>query len=177
MTIVRRLIVPILAVSIVAACTSTASSASQNSDADVKAIDAVREHEMALVSGPNMDSIGTVYTDDVDFMPPGEPAIQGVDNVKKWAQGMMSQMNVSGKYTSSHVTVAGDIAVDRYTVQYSATPKAGGPTMDDTFKGVHVFKRQPGGGWKIALDTWNSDKAEQPPAPAPDTKKQPSMKK
>ena len=173
-----RLVAPILAAIAVAACATNTSNATQNNEADVKAIDAVRAREVALVTGSNLDSIGAVYTDDVDFMPPGEPAVQGIDNVKKWAQSMMAQMNVQANYTSSHVTVSGDIAVDRYTANFGGVPKAGGPAMTEVIKGIHVLKRQPGGGWKIMLDTWNADAPEAPPAaPTADAKKEPSKKK
>ncbi len=172
-------LLPMFVALAVAGCAANTSNATQNNDADVKAIDAVREREVAIVKSGSTDSMATVYTDDVDFMPPGEPAVQGIDNAKKWAQNMMAQMNVSATYTSSHVTVSGDIAVDRYTANFGGTPKAGGPAMTETIKGVHVLKRQPGGGWKIALDTWNADAPEAPPAAAPagDAKKEPTKKK
>jgi len=176
MTTVQKLVVPILAALAVAGCAANTSNATQNNDADVKAIDAVREREAAIVKSGSVDSMSAIYTDDVDFMPPGEPAIQGIDAAKKWAQNMMAQMNVAANYTSSHVTVSGDIAVDRYTANFGGTPKTGGPATTEVIKGVHVLKRQAGGGWKIALDTWNADAPEAPP-PAADAKKEPTKKK
>ncbi len=167
MTNARRRAVPLLIALITVGCAGGAPSAAANNDADVKAIDALRDRELALVFAGALDSMGTIYTDDVDFMPPGEPAVQGLDAVKKWAQAALAQASMSGKYTSSHVTVSGDVAVDRYTATLSTTAKAGGPAMEETLKGLHILKRQPSGGWRIAIDTWNPDKAEAPPAPAP----------
>jgi ketosteroid isomerase-like protein len=173
----RQLIVPIL-VALAAGCKATSSNATQNNDADVKAIDAVREHELTVMKAGALDSMGAVYGDDVDFMPPGEPAVQGLAAAKQWAGAMFAQMTMAGNYTSSRVTVSGDWAIDRYTANLSSTPKSGGAAMAETIKGVHVLKRQPNGGWKIVLDTWNSDKPEAPPAPAPvDAKKDASKKK
>jgi ketosteroid isomerase-like protein len=163
----RRRVVPILFVLVAAGCAAGAPNAAANNDADTKAIDALRDRELALLtSGMQPDSVRAVYTDDVDFLPPGEAAVQGVDNVTKWGADMVAAANVSGKYLSSHVTVSGDMAVDRYTATLTATPKAGGPATEEAIKGLHVLKRQPGGGWKIAIDVWNPDKAEAPP-PAP----------
>ena len=164
-----RLVFPILAAFAVAGCAANTSNATQNTDADVKAIDAVREHELTVMKAGSVDSMGAIYSDDVEFMPPGEPAVHGLDAAKKWVQGVFSQVNMSGNYTSSQVMVSGDLAVDRYAGSISTTPKAGGPATTEAIKGVHVLKRQPGGGWKIVLDLYNSDAPETPPAAAPAT--------
>ena len=176
MTNARRRAVPVIFALVTAGCAGGAPVAA-NTDADVKAIDAVRDRELALFSNTAAlgDSIRALYTDDIDFMPPGEPAVEGLDNVTKWAQAMFTAANVSGKYTSSHVTVSGDMAVDRYTATLSSTPKAGGPATEETIKGIHMLKRQAGGGWKIAIDAWNPDKPETPP-PAPATNVAPKKK-
>ena len=166
MTNARRRAVPLFIALLAAGCGGGTQNAATTSDADVKAINAAQDRELALVT-VSMDSIGAVYTDDIDFMPPGEPAIKGLDAVKTWAQAMLADATMSGTYTSSNVIVSGDVAIARYTATLSTTPKAGGPAMEEALKGVHVFKRQPGGGWKIAMDVWNPDKPETaPPAAA-----------
>jgi ketosteroid isomerase-like protein len=99
-------------------------------------------------------------------MPPDEPAVHGRDAMRKWAETVFSQMTMSGRYTSSDVTVSGDLAVVRYTGEITMTPKAGGRPATEHIKGIHVMKRQPDGSWKIAQDVWNSDA---PPAPPPST--------
>ena len=42
-----------------------------------------------------------------------------------------------------------------------ATPRKGGKPMTETIKGIHIYKRQSDGTWKIAQDVWNTD----PPPP------------
>ena len=97
--------------------------------------------------------------------------MHGLDAVKKWAEEtMFSQASVSGRYTSSDVTVSGDLAVARYTGELTITPKAGGAPVTERLKGIHVMKRQPDGSWKIAQDVWNSDAPAGPPPP-PSAKK------
>ena len=39
------------------------------------------------------------------------------------------------------------------------TPRAGGEAVTETFKGIHVYRRQADGSWKIAQDAWNMDAA------------------
>jgi len=36
-------------------------------------------------------------------------------------------------------------------------PLEGGPVVQDRGKGLHVYRRQPDGSWKLAQDIWNSD--------------------
>jgi uncharacterized protein (TIGR02246 family) len=147
------------------------SAAAPKSDpqADVAAINAIRDREIAYVAAGKTDSLLTLYTNDVVLMPPGEPVVTGVDALKKWTEAMLAQASVSGRYTSSQVSVAGDMAVDRYTGTIAATPKGGAPGSEEHMKGVHVLRRQADGTWKIAQDVWNMDAAA-PAAPPPTSK-------
>lgn len=134
-----------------------------NTEADVAAINAVRDREIALVSSGNIDSLVSLYTSDVALMPPNEPALSGQDAVRKWSEATFSQVTMSGRYTSSQVTVSGDWAVDRYTAALTVTPKGGGAPMEEQIKGVHIMKRGTDSIWRIAQDVWNADT---PPPPA-----------
>ena len=136
-----------------------------DTQADVAAINEVREREVALASSGNMDSLLTVYASDVHWMPPNEPAAHGEEALKKSWQAMLGQVTLNVRYTGSEVSVSGDWAVDRYTAVITATPKAGGNPIEETIKGVHIMKRQPDGTWRIAQDVWNSDAAPPPSSP------------
>ncbi len=46
--------------------------------------------------------------------------------------------------------------------QATFTPEAGGEAHTGNYKGIHIYRRQPDGSWRIAQDIWNSDEA--PPA-------------
>ena len=137
----------------------------RNTPADVAAINAVREREAMLVSAGSADSMVTLYTDNVVLMPPGEPMVEGIDAVKRWAAAMFSQSNVSVSYAKSEVSVAGDWGLDRYSGTLIATPKAGRSAAKEEFKGIHLLQRQGDGSWKIAVDVWNPNAP--PPAPEP----------
>lgn len=156
-----RWIVVAIAGAALQACASKAEPPAQagqaNTENDVAAINAAQDRELAMAATGNADSMATVVTSDAELMPPNEPAVHGLDAVKKWAETMFSQASLSGRYTSSDVTVSGDLAVARYTGELTITPKAGGAPVTERIKGIHVMKRQPDGSWKIAQDVWNSD--------------------
>lgn len=133
--------------------------------ADVAAINAVREREVALASTGDTDSLLAVYASDVHWMPPNEPAAHGEEALKKSWDAMLRQVTLNVRYTGSEVSVSGDWAVDRYTGVITATPKAGGNPIEEQIKGVHIMKRQPDGTWRIAQDVWNSDAPLSPSPP------------
>ncbi|HYV97878.1 MAG TPA: nuclear transport factor 2 family protein [Gemmatimonadaceae bacterium] len=153
----------------VAACnTAPATPAKPSHDmaADVKAVEDVRNREMTMLNGMQMDSIWTLYSDDVVFMSPDEAMVSGKPAVKKWMDDSMKQAMMSGSYSGGTVTVDGDLAVDRYTGTLTVTPKAA-KAMSCAIKGLHVLKRQADGKWLITQDIWNCDApmgAAPPPA-------------
>ena len=137
----------------------------QDTAAAVQAITAAANREIAMFSSGNADSVLPVFAPDAVLMPPNEAAVHGRDNLRSWAQGMYQQFSISARYPSSDVTVAGDWAIQRYTLLMTLTPKAGGQSTEEKGKGLHIFRRQPDGGWLIVQDIWNSDTPPVVPQP------------
>jgi uncharacterized protein (TIGR02246 family) len=136
--------------------------------ADEQAIGAVSAREIASFNSGAVDETLAVFTADAVVMSPNEPMHSGADAIRTWLQNMASQFTVSGRYTDSKITVAGDWAIERYTAVLSLTPKAGGAPVEEPMKGIHIYQRQADGSWRIAQDVWNSD-APPPTASAPAT--------
>jgi ketosteroid isomerase-like protein len=97
--------------------------------------------------------------DDIVIMPPNEPAVIGVPAARAWFAGFLRQFRVSAAYTSSKLVFAGDLAVEHYTGSLTMTPIAGGRPTTEVFKGLHVYRREASGAWKMVQDIWNSDTA------------------
>ena len=130
--------------------------------ADVEAINQVRELEVAVFASEAIEDLPTVFTDDVAFMPPNVPALIGRGASQSWFVDAFDEYSLNIEYTDSDVTVAGDWAIERYAVTATFTPEAGGEAHTGNYKGIHIYRRQPDGSWRIAQDIWNSDEA--PPA-------------
>jgi uncharacterized protein (TIGR02246 family) len=152
-------------VSLIAAGCAPAS-APVDTSADVAAITALAEREMAAFTAADTAALEAVFAADALLMAPGEPVVRGLPAMITWTRAMHEAFTVAGEYTSSDVTVAGDLAVQRFTGRLTLTPKAGGDAMSETVKGIHVLRRQPDGSWKITQDVWNADQPP-PAAPAP----------
>ncbi|HVS12850.1 MAG TPA: nuclear transport factor 2 family protein [Thermoanaerobaculia bacterium] len=130
--------------------------------ADLRAIEKVRERELAALLGGDADGMVAVFTEDCVVMPPNEPAIEGHPALRKWFDSLHRHSTLTGGYGESDVSVAGDWAIEHFTARLAVTPKAGGEAVDQENKGIHIYRRQPDGTWRIAHDIWNSD------TPAPD---------
>jgi ketosteroid isomerase-like protein len=125
--------------------------------ADVEAINQVREGEVTALATEMIDGLSAVYTDDVVFMAPNEPAVMGLQAGQEWFAGLIEQFTVTLEYTGSDVSFAGDWAIERYTGTATFTPKAEGEPLTETIKGIHIYSRQADGSWLIAQDIWNTD--------------------
>jgi ketosteroid isomerase-like protein len=131
-----------------------------------QAIQEVRDREIGAVSSGDVEALLGALATDAHMMAPNEPAVTGHEALRAWAQAMLGQVTMSGRYTSSNIEVAGDYVIERYTAELTVTPKAGGATTTETIKGIHIYRRQADGSWKIAQDVWNADA---PPPAAPPT--------
>ena len=132
-------------------------------ETDRQAINRVREQEIATFSSGEAEKLLALLTDDVVLMPPNEPAVVGKEAARAWVRNMFQRFKIEGTYTSTaDLRLIGDSAFERMSFKLKLTPIDGGAPIEDVGKGVHVYRRQAGGAWKIAQDIWNSDK----PVPA-----------
>ncbi len=147
----------LVALSLVAACAPRAGAPAAATQADTAAVNDVRQQEVAAVS--TGDTALAYMADDILFMPPNEPAVVGIAAARAWFGGLLRQFRASVSYTSTKVVFAGDLAVEQYTGTLTLTPVAGGQPTTEVFKGLHVYRRDAGGVWKMVHDVWNSDTA------------------
>lgn len=146
-----------LGVFALAGCAPAPTQAPVDTSADVAAINALVDREIAAFSEGNIPELEAIFAADAVLMPPGEPAIESLSAAISWTEAMHEAFTVDGVYTSSDVTVSGDLAVQRFTGDLTMTPKEGGEAMSETIKGIHVLQRQADGSWKITQDVWNTD--------------------
>jgi ketosteroid isomerase-like protein len=90
-------------------------------------------------------------------MPPHHPAVCGRIEIERYFSRLFQQSRFTFSFPKSSIEVNGDLALER--LEYSATrsPLDGGQATSDVGKGLHVFRRSPGGFWQLIMDIWNSD--------------------
>ena len=150
-----RFLLPAVAGALVAACTAQVEVEADHS-ADIAAINAVREMEVSsLLAG---DMTMPYATDGVIVMPPNEPMVVGREAVMAWGAAFAEAVTVEDlSYETSEITVSGDLAVEHYVSSMTMTMEGAEGPMTEALKGVHVYRKQADGTWKMTLDVWNMD--------------------
>ena len=147
----------VASLSLLAACAPRAAGPAAATQADTAAVNGVRQQEVTALS--TGDTTLAYMADDILIMPPNEPAVVGIPAARAWFGGLLRQFRASVAYTSTKVAFGGDLAVEQYTGTLTLTPVAGGQPTTEVFKGLHVYRRDAGGVWKMVQDIWNSNTA------------------
>lgn len=130
-----------------------------NSQTDQQQIVALVEQEVQAMSGGNPDRFFAILADDAVLMPPGIGAKKGTE-LRGWMRDFIEHFQVEWlKWFSIETVVAGDMAFHTYAYSWRVTRKAGGPPTVAHGKGIHIFRRDPGGPWKLAREMWNASPA------------------
>lgn len=95
--------------------------------------------------------------DDVQIMPPGEPAVRGKGAMKEWYAGFLSQFHTTSLALSDCEVLVGDgWAVELGTYEWELEPAAGGEAVLDHGNYMQLWKLQPDDQWQFAREIWNS---------------------
>jgi uncharacterized protein (TIGR02246 family) len=94
----------------------------------------------------------SLYEPGARLLPPGAPVITGEDAVREFFQRRFDDGSDGGVLETVRLDEYGDVAVEegRYG-------RRAGEQLLDTGKYLAVFRRQPDGAWRWAIDMWNSD--------------------
>jgi uncharacterized protein (TIGR02246 family) len=130
-------------------------------EADLKAIEKVRDHHVAAINAGNADAWAAQFAEDSVQMPPNAPANVGKDMIASWSGGLLSQFQAKFGLTVAEVQVLGEWAFERGDYAIRLNPITGGPTMEDRGKYITIYRKSEGDGWRMAHDIWNS--SEPPP--------------
>lgn len=130
-------------------------------DADAEAAGVARTTARLLsaVNASDLAGVLGVWSADGVLMPPHHPSVRGRPAIERYFKQLFAQTRLTFSFTSSEIHVSGDTAFERVEYAVSARPVRDGLELQDVGKGLHVYRRQPNGSWKLALDIWNSDTA------------------
>jgi ketosteroid isomerase-like protein len=53
-------------------------------------------------------------------------------------------------------SVVANRALDLYEASRTLAPRAGGEAVEEHYRGLHIYRRQPDGTWRIAQEIWNT---------------------
>ena len=117
---------------------------------------------LAAVNTSDADRCSALWAADGVLMPPHHPSVQGHPAIVQYFRSLFSQSTFRFAFTSSHIHIDGDTALERVTYTATIWPGDDVPPIEDAGKGIHVYRRQRDGSWKLTHDIWNSDRAVAP---------------
>lgn len=110
-----------------------------------------------VINSNHIDSLVTMFTDDVVFLAAGAPPIVGKAAVREWADGYYKAFRTSWDKPVEEFVIHGDYAYERYRYTSTDTPVAGGAPVTDTGWGLVIYRREPDGVWRVARDAFGPD--------------------
>ena len=115
------------------------------------------QYSQASAAG-DVDRVVSMYTNDATLLPPNQPAITGVDGIRKFSVASAGLRGVSLSFLPVLVEVSshGDMGYTVNTFKFSYT-SPDGHHLTDSGRAFYVWRRQPDRSWKIAIDIWSSD--------------------
>ena len=125
--------------------------------ADTSAIARNTAALLAAVNASDVAGVMSVWADDGVLMPPHHPSVHGRVQIDRYFTALFQSSRLNFSFTSSQIRVSGDTAVERVHYDASAWPAHGGAEIRDAGKGLHVYRRESDGSWKLVADIWNSD--------------------
>jgi uncharacterized protein (TIGR02246 family) len=120
----------------------------------VEAINKLHQREMEASKKWDVDTLASLWTNDIVTLPAGEPALIGKDANRASMVRLRDESHdlQITDYTLSmnEVKVAGDWAFEWGTYAGTVTPAAGGEPARSAGKVIRVLKKDSDGSWKIA---------------------------
>jgi uncharacterized protein (TIGR02246 family) len=124
---------------------------------DEAAIRALRTAFLESQQAGDAQRSAAFYAEDAVIMLPGEASERGIEAIRAGLARFFNEYKWSAQEPIEQLQVLGDWAFTRTTWSASQTDKDTGVVAKLLGKAVHIYRRQPDGTWKIAIDIFNYD--------------------
>ncbi len=111
---------------------------------------------LAAINSNNLDRFLETVTEDVVFIAPGSPAMEGKAEVARWVGGYFEAIDTSWEKQSLEFVVASDWAFERYAFTATDRPYGSNTTTVATGHGINIYHREKDGTWRVARDIWSN---------------------
>jgi uncharacterized protein (TIGR02246 family) len=141
-----------------AACRGPADADPAQAEREIRATDAAW---LQAARAHDLERTLSFWSDDVILMQPGAPALVGKEALQRYVSGAFAIPGFSISWVTEHVWVAksGELAYATGTDEIRMTSPGGEPVVEHN-KAVAIWRRQPDGAWKCAVDIWNAAGAQ-----------------
>ena len=105
----------------------------------------------------NTDSLVSLTTPDVEFLPPNDSGHSGKEGLRNWYNGILAQFKTTEiAVTDRNVIVSGDWGIERANFTWTLTPVTGGTESTNKCKFIAIWHKLADGSWKVKYNIWNS---------------------
>lgn len=115
------------------------------------------EWAAAAAEGRDVERVLSYWTDDAVVLAPGLPAVVGKEALRQYVLGSLQIPGFGISWTSTDVALSTDGSL-AYVFSRNAVTMNGPDGMPVTTEGraVTIWRREPDGEWRCAVDIWNS---------------------
>lgn len=146
-------------------CTTPARAPDAGVDLDAQrtALRAAADSYHAAAQSSNFDTVQSLYTSDARIFPPNAPEESGTAGVENFIDAFSSLPAFEASFDSPMVALGPDGGMG-FTIAAATLSFEGpdGEIVRNTFRDLHIWRREADGQWKVVVDMWNSAT----PAPA-----------
>ena len=121
-----------------------------------------RDAEWAALSsaGRDVERILSFWTDDAQVLAPGLPAFSGKAALRRYVEGALAIPGFHITWTTSEANLSPDGQLGYLLSTNSVTmPGPEGQPVTANGRAVTVWRREPDGNWRCAIDIWNDGPA------------------
>jgi uncharacterized protein (TIGR02246 family) len=152
-----------ISVLVIVTCALSGAAIAQEPEAgggDEAAIRAAIDGWLAASQAKDAEGFASYYTEDAVLMLAGFPDPRGRESIAAVVGGMMQDPNFDLSFEPADVVVAasGDLAFETGTYSLTMSDPEGSPATERG-QYVVVWRKQPDGAWKVAIDAPVSDPA------------------
>ena len=128
-----------------------------HTEPDVKAIQEYFQRYAAAAKAGDLDAYRKFWTDDVIWLPPDAPTVEGVEACMADARPRFEEFTQEEELIVKEIKFGAEFTFVRVDYTYKATPKGDGEPVEEDGKGVFLMKRKPDGSWVSTHCVWNSN--------------------
>ena len=110
------------------------------------------------MNASDVDRVLQVWADDGVLMPPAHPSIHGRAALLQYLGELFLRARFAFEFEPTEIELGTELAVERVNYRVTMWSLGGQKQTEDVGKGLHVYRRQTDGTWKLQIDVWNSDR-------------------
>jgi len=130
-------------------CGGSGSQAVHSSEADAEIVSQLAAEFDRCAREGDLETFVSYSTDDVVWMPPGEPVVVGKQAVREWYANFYGTFDIDMMHEVLETHTFGDVVIARGNATETLTPKGGGSPMSLGAKYLLIFRRQSDGSLKV----------------------------